>query len=178
MGLGLAAREPEPEGVLDLAPAPTILIRRLLPVGPSDISPPVASPSLSAPAPEPLLAIFGLCWPGSGVVDRLGRTEPLACFLTFLREDSLPLDSERFGEPGRLRDLPFFETASDAFCLPWGVVLPFGVPPADGFSFSLPSVFAFWSSSFFSPSASSFSSSSLCRQMLVTRALHVYLPIE
>lgn len=43
----------------------------------------------------------------------------MACFLALFREDSFPLDSisERFGEPGRLRLLPFLPSGSD-FGLP------------------------------------------------------------
>lgn len=39
----------------------------------------------------------------------------------FLRDDSVPLDSERPGEPGRFNDLTFF---SPCLCLPEGVRLP------------------------------------------------------
>lgn len=80
----------------------------------SDISPPVASPSLMAPA-----ASLARCELGMGVDERLPWTEPVACFLALFREDSFPLDSisERLGEPGRLRLLLFLPSGR-AFGLP------------------------------------------------------------
>ena len=89
----------------------------------------MASPSLVAPA------IFGR--PGSGVVERLALTDPVAVpFLNFfLRVDSFPLDSDKLGDPGRLRDLCFF-SRSVALCLPDGVVFPLVFAPEASFSFS------------------------------------------
>ena len=120
---------------------------------PSDISPPVASPSLADPP-----AIF-LRWPacpwGMGVVERLCTADDPACFFTFfLRVDSLPLDSETVGDPDRLRLFTFL--VMSAF-LPVGVEEPFWVVPEGALSFS---AFAFSSSSVFAFSSSSSSSSS------------------
>lgn len=89
-------------------------------------------------------------------------------FLCFLRVDSLPLDSERFGEPGRFKLLTFLN-GSECFGRPDGVLFPLDEAP-DG---SLESVFrasslafAFASSSFFLSISACFSSSdvssSLC----------------
>lgn len=91
----------------------------------SDISPPVASPSLMAPA-----ASLARCELGIGVDERLPWTEPVACFLALFREDSFPLDSisERFGDPGRLRLLPFLPSER-AFGLPELGPAPFATLP-------------------------------------------------
>jgi hypothetical protein len=98
---------------------------------PSDISPPVASPSLVEPMPD---LDFPAAPGGRGVPERLGCIEaPDDFFSFFLRELSVPLDSERFGDPGRFRDLPFF-AASTCFCLPEGVRVPLADP-----ALSLPS---------------------------------------
>jgi hypothetical protein len=76
------------------------------------------------------------------------------CFLTFLRLDSLPLASERLGDPGRLREedetCDFLE-GSPCFSLrPDGVLAPMVEAPDAGFSPSLPLPFCwtFSSSSF------------------------------
>jgi hypothetical protein len=148
-GIGLPALEPD--GVF-FAPVPTSLIFFFL-TAPSDISPPVASPSLIDPAPT-----FDRCVPkpgGRGVVDLLSWTDADAFFI-FLRVDSLPLDSERFGEPGRLSDLPFFR-ASVCFCLPDGVVAPLDEVPDATLSFGSCLIFVLFSSSFLASSC--FSSS-------------------
>lgn len=58
-------------------------------------------------------------------------------FLCFFREDSFPLDSERFGDPARLSVLFFFK-GSVYFNLPEGVFVPLDEAP-DG---CLDSVFA------------------------------------
>ena len=126
---------------------------------PSDISPPVASPSLTEPPIAFLLwpAWLGIPGPcGMGVVERLcPAVEPAFFFTFFLRVDSLPLDSEWVGDPGRLR---FFAFMSISVCLfPEGVVEPFGAVPEAVLSFS---VFAFSSSSFLACDSSSSSSSS------------------
>ena len=95
-----------------------------------------------------------------GVVERLpfSEADPVACFFTRLCEDSLPLDSERLGEPGRFSDFTFFESSA-GFGLPEGVVTPLEAEPEAAFSFA--SGLALGSSSFFDSSAFS-SSSSLC----------------
>jgi len=146
-----------------LAPVPTSLIFCFLARAPSDISPAVASPSLAAP-PLPL----AFCWPGMGVVARLPLSElgPAGCFFTRLCDDSLPLDSERFGDPGRLSDFVFL-AISAGLGLPEGVVLPLEAAPDATLSFGSALTFALaalTSSSFLGWLASSFfsSSSSLC----------------
>lgn len=91
----------------------------------SDISPPVASPSLMAP-----VASLARCELGRGVDERLPGTDPVACFLALFLDDSFPLDSisDRFGEPGRLRLLPFL-TSGKAFDLPEAGPAPLAAPP-------------------------------------------------
>lgn len=113
---GLPARDPA--GV-PLAPVPSCRRRFILPPAPSDISPAVASPSLVDPAPR----ADGP--PGRGVALRLPVTELVgpSFFFFLFRVDSVPLESEPSGDPGRFRDLPFF-TASAAAFLPWGVSGP------------------------------------------------------
>lgn len=131
-GTGLPALEPV--GVpLPCEPLTSLifLLNFLRPA--SDISAPVASPSLVAPA-----AFFGRCRPfwafGTGVEARLFGTEPVAVFLTLLRDDSLPLDSssDKLGEPGRLRLLTFF--VSDAVLgLPVAEAVGVDLGPVPGF---------------------------------------------
>lgn len=123
--LGELAREPV--GV-PFAPVPRCGRRLTLPPAPSDISPAVASPSLVDPCPRE----------GSGVALRLPVTEPLGpnfFFLFLFRVDSVPLESEPNGEPGRLRDLPFLAVSAAVF-LPWGVPGFFEDGSAPFFSFS------------------------------------------
>ena len=90
------------------------------------------------------------------MVERLGPSDEFLAVLTFfLRLDSFPLESERLGEPGRLRVLLFFK-GSSPFLPPDGVVLPLVLAP-DAFT-SLASGFlpssSFLLSSFFSLSDS------------------------
>lgn len=145
-GAGLPALEPD--GV-PVAPVPDLsLIFFFSFKPPSDASPAVASPSLVAP-PTPLGR------PGRGVAERLGTTEVVLLILTFLRVDSFPLDSERFGDPGRF-SLPFFGPSA-GLGFPEGVVVPFVAVPEVLCSF--PSAGFFWSSSFFPSSFSSASDS-------------------
>lgn len=122
-----------------------------LETAPSDISPPVASPSLPDPAP-----IRRAAAPWGRGVPALLPVAGVAFFLSFFREDSFPLDSERVGEPGRLRDLPFFEPSG---FFPDGVLVPF-VPAPFAFSPAFLSSSSFFSSSFLSSSPSSSSSES------------------
>lgn len=127
---------------------------------PSESSPAVASPSLPGPVPPSLLRRCAFVC-GSGESDRLPPARP-ADFFSFFRDDSLPLDSDRVGEPARFKDLPFFNR-SPCFCLPCGVVVP--LDPVLDFSLasvwpSLPSA-SFLSASFFSSSLLPCSSSSL-----------------
>ena len=93
------------------------------------------------------------------------------CFLCFLRVDSLPLASERLGEPGRLRLLVegFLEESDGLLGLGIGVLVPEEILDALDFSRSDPVFFSssflrsssfFRSSSFKSPV--SVSSDSLC----------------
>lgn len=102
------------------------------------------------------------------MVERLAATDPVAGpFLTFfLREDSFPLDSDRLGEPGRLRDLGFFRM-SVVLCLPDGVVLPLVLAPEASFSFSSASFLA--SSSFSSSFSLSESESDYTAARLATK---------
>lgn len=63
---------------------------------------------------------------GTGVVVPVGWEEEGPCFfLCFLRADSVPLASERLGEPGRLREL-VVDFLSGSLCLgrPDGVLVP------------------------------------------------------
>ena len=121
---------------------------------PSDISPAVASPSL--PDPAPILERLAIAPPGRGVPARLPEAGVAVC-LSFFLDDSLPLDSESAGEPGRFKDLPFLDPSLG---LPEGVLVPFDPVP---FDLSLPSPSFLLSSSFLSSSflSSSFLSSSL-----------------
>lgn len=86
---------------------------------PSDISPPVASPSL--PEPAPALLRRAMAAEPKGVPARMPEGSTLF-FIFFFRDDSFPLDSDRFGEPARLRDFLFL-MASPSLCFPCGVVL-------------------------------------------------------
>jgi hypothetical protein len=123
-------------------------------IAPSDISPAVNSPSLPEPA-----VILGrrtvlVCNPG--VLGRLSVVAPDA-FFSFFLVDSLPLDSDKAGEPARFNDFPFLPI-SESFCLPCGVVEPFALWDLD---LSLPSPWpSLFSSSFFSSSFPASSSSS------------------
>lgn len=128
-----------------------------LPPAPSDISPPVASPSLPEPAPPAMPFLFAPPKEdGIGVPARLPALDAAEVLnLGFLREDSLPLDSERLGEPARFKDLPCLPTPGTlSFC---GVVVPFVLAP-ESLSRSFcdpgkPSAVFFPSSSFSSPSS-------------------------
>lgn len=114
-GFGLPALDAE--GVpLEL---PTSLIFFFC-IAPSDISPAVTSPSL--PEPAVILGRRTVVCDSPGVLGRLPRAAADAFFCFFL-VDSLPLDSDKAGEPARFRDFPFF-TISESFCLPCGVVDP------------------------------------------------------
>jgi hypothetical protein len=107
-GAGLPAREPD--GVplaVDSTPGGRLIFFRM-PPAPSDISPAVASPSLVEPAP-----VRPRCVLGRGVVPRLSGPDVGLDFF-FFRVDSLPLESEARGEPGRLRFLPFLAASAAA----------------------------------------------------------------
>ena len=81
-------------------------------------------------------------------------------FFCFLREDSLPLASERFGDPGRLMAVMGFLDKSKCLGRPDGVFVPLVELPDGGFSaLSLPLLFsaAFRSSSFLRSSSLSLS---------------------
>ncbi len=93
-------------------------------------------------------------------------------FLCFLREDSVPLASERLGEPGRFSALvDAFLRGSEAFGLVEGVLVPFVEAPEGTLLASLDFRLSLSEAAFFSPSflrSSSFrrsvsvSSDSLC----------------
>lgn len=99
--------------------------------------------------------------PGAVGVDvPVGWEEERPCFfLCFLREDSVPLASERLGEPGRLREL-VVDFLRGSLCLgrPEGVLVPLVEAPDGRSPLSLRSgrsfsVAAFFSSSFFRSSS-------------------------
>ena len=128
----------------------------LMPPAPSDISPPVASPSLVEPVRCDGLPTI------RGVELRLPVSEavlgPVLAF--FFRVDSVPLESETPGEPARFKDLPFFPDSTTAF-LPCPVSLPLEAPDLS-FSFSLSLSLPSLSSSFLASSSSLSESESLC----------------
>lgn len=109
---------------------------------------------------------------GTGVDVPDGWEDEPCFFLCFLREDSVPLASERLGEPGRFRALvDAFLRGSGAFNLLDGVLVPFVEAPEiillASFDFRLSlSEAAFLSSSFLRSSSFrrsvSVSSDSLC----------------
>lgn len=98
---------------------------------------------------------FGKVWEAEGVGDigrdpAVGVDIPVGCedacfFLSFFREDSLPLDSERLGDPGRLRFFVF--SGSECFGRPEGVLVPLDDAPEGSFDGSI-LTFALASSSF------------------------------
>jgi hypothetical protein len=118
---------------------------------------PLLVPSVSLPEPAPRMVAAKEVWrdrslrpagscsgrgdpPGRGV--NVPGVALCLCF-NFLRLDSLPLASERFGEPGRLREelatLEGFLSGSPCFSLrPEGVFVPLVEAPDAGFSPSLP----------------------------------------
>ena len=102
--------------------------------------------------------------------------ERLYFFLCFLRDDSLPLASERLGEPGRLRDVEDTVRLRGSGCLAGrdeGVFVPLVEEPDGGWALALSDAAAFFSSASFL-SCSSFkrsvseSDDSLC-EMLARR---------
>jgi hypothetical protein len=101
--------------------------------------------------------------PGIGVLVPEGRDD--ACFFCFFREDSLPEDSDKLGDPDLFRPFLFFFDASVCFGRPEGVLVPLEDAPDGTFdsTFSL-----FFASSSFRLSisfcfSSSEVSSSLCK---------------
>ena len=107
--------------------------------------------------------------PGAMGVDvPVGWEEERPCFfLCFLREDSVPLASERFGEPGRLRVLEVdFLSGSECFGRPEGVVVPLEDAPDGTSPLSLLCDLSFSDGPFFSSSL--FRSSSLRRSVSVS----------
>lgn len=94
-----------------------------------------------------------------------GAAWEVAAFLGFFREVSVPLASERLGDPMRLRLMPpAFFNASVCLGRPDGVFVPFVDAPD---SFSLSFAAAFSSSVFLSSSltfSASLSSSELCKK--------------
>ena len=88
---------------------------------------------------------------------------PCFFFLCCLREDSLPLASERLGEPGRLREEDETVRERGSGCLPGrleGVFVPREEEPDEGGGFVLSAALDFLSSSsFLSRSSSSRSAS-------------------
>jgi hypothetical protein len=88
-------------------------------------------------------------------------------FLCFFRDDSLPLDSERLGDPGLLRLLDFFE-GSKCLGRPDGVFVPLDEAPEASLDSDLALFFA--SSSFCLSISFCFSSSevssSLCKVLV------------
>lgn len=92
--------------------------------------------------------------PGIGVLVPVGCDE--CFFLAFFRDDSFPLDSERFGDPARLRVLFLFK-GSVCFGLPEGVFVPLDEAPDGNLDSALALSFA--SSSFRLSISACFSSS-------------------
>jgi hypothetical protein len=101
--------------------------------------------------------------PGTGVEVRVAWEDEECLFLCFFRDDSFPLDSDKFGDPGLFRFFAFFR---GSVCLgrPEGVLVPFVEVPDGSFDSALALFFA--SSSFFRSISFCFSSSevssSLC----------------
>lgn len=89
-------------------PAIPAILNFFLAAAPSDISPAVPSPSLPDPAPILDLRAAAAAACGRGVPPRL-PVAGVAVFFIFFREDSLPLDSDNAGEPGRFKLLGFFK---------------------------------------------------------------------
>jgi hypothetical protein len=111
------------------------------------------------------------CDVGAGEARSAGVEVPVLCddFLTFFLEDSLPLDSERFGEPGRLSLLTFLK-GSECLGRPEGVFVPFEEAPEGSFdslfaasAFSL----ALASSSFLLSISACFSSSDVSSSLYI-----------
>lgn len=94
--------------------------------------------------------------PGTGVEVRVGWEDEECLFLCFFRDDSFPLDSDKFGDPGLLRFFAFFK---GSVCLgrPEGVLVPFVEAPDGSFDSNLALLLA--SSSFFRSISFCFSSS-------------------
>lgn len=89
--------------------------------------------------------------------------------MTFFLLDSLPLDSERFGDPGLFSLLTFFN-GSECFGLPDGVFVPFEDAPEGNFdSFFAASAFnlALASSSFLLSISACFSSSEVSSSLYI-----------
>ncbi len=86
--------------------------------------------------------------PGLGVPVAVGNAEDdPCCFFDFFRADSVPLASDRFGEPGRFNVAPAFFNGSECLFRPDGVLVPL-VDAPDGKrlpSFSFPLVLSFFS---------------------------------
>ena len=123
--------------------------------------------SVSLPDPAPRSRLTGAFNP-SLVGPAAPSPSPDKCFFfAFLREDSLPLASERLGDPVRLSDELAFLTASIVLGRPEGVLVPLLDAPEPTCALSLPldcssSAFFFSSSSFLRRSTSE--SSELCIQ--------------
>jgi hypothetical protein len=103
----------------------------------------------------------------------IGVDVPVGCddgcfFLCFFREDSLPLDSERLGEPGRLRLFAFFR-GSECFGRPEGVLVPFDDVPEANFDSIL--ALALASSSFRLSISRCFSSSEVSSSLCAPLAM-------
>lgn len=155
-GAGLAARDPFGEFGREFAAEPPKRILSFL--RPTSL----VSPSL----PEP--AARARCW-FTGLATASPDVASAPCFfLIFLREDSLPLASERLGDPGRLR-IPLRNGSAGLILV--GVLVPLTEDGADGgfgfaSSFALPLPCCCCSSAFFRSSSFnlsvSLSSDSLC----------------
>lgn len=98
--------------------------------------------------------------PGTGVDVAVGCEEP-CFFFDFFRADSVPLTSDRFGEPGRLSVDAAFFNGSTCLLRPDGVLVPFVEAPEGCLllSFSLLVALSDFSSPFFRSSSFRFSSS-------------------
>lgn len=180
---GLPAREPRGVPVFDLSPgglslsflAPAVVESLISPPEPAPRSPSLPDPDPAGPfRPRFLLAWSpaapGLRWPeGPGDMGRDSGWASACLLLGFLREVSVPLASERLGEPARFRaarDVAFLLSGSVCLGRPEGVFVPF-VDAPEFLSDSLPF-------SFFTCSSSSFSCSSFRRSVSESSELYVW----
>lgn len=152
--------EPAPSPSLpDPAPPRERLMGSALTFGRADVLRGGWEPARAAPASGAVLVGRGMGDRGLDGgplgVDMLVLSFEPSFFLTFLREDSLPLASERLGEPGRLREEEDEVRLRGPECLfsrLEGVLVPFEEEPEGDFSLGLSPVF-FSSASFFSCSS-------------------------
>lgn len=171
---GLPARDPRGEPPGGDAFSRSLIFFFFFP--PSLCSSPVASPSLPDPAPIRLVELRSAAEvAGAGDIGReptalVDCDEVRPCFfLCFFLEDSVPLASERSGDPGRLRLVAYFFSGSVCFGRPDGVFVPLEEAPEGTLLVSLPLSLSDLSPSFFFSSSSLSLSSSLASSSLWER---------